>query len=116
VTWFGPVTHKQAGEYYRDADVFILPTLSDGFAITQLEAQAYRLPIIASRRCGEVVQDHVNGLLLSDPGNEAIESAIRFCLAHPKELARLSQHATHREGYNISRLSQRLSALWCEQV
>ena len=56
VKWFGPVTRKQATEYYRDADVFILPTLSDGFAITQLEAQAYGLPVIASKFCGNVVE------------------------------------------------------------
>src|SRR6266403_4362658 len=46
--WFGPVTRKQAAERYRAADIFILPTLSDGFAITQLEAQAYGLPVISS--------------------------------------------------------------------
>src|SRR5438094_3963559 len=35
VKWFGPVTRENAADYYRNADVFILPTLSDGFAITQ---------------------------------------------------------------------------------
>src|SRR5262249_42870523 len=49
VKWFGPVTRERAAERYRAADVFILPTLSDGFAITQLEAQAHGLPIISSR-------------------------------------------------------------------
>ena len=78
--WFGAVTRNQAANYYRNADVFILPTLSDGFAITQLEAQAHRLPLIASSRCGDVVEHNVNGLLLNDPSVEAIESAIRFCL------------------------------------
>src|SRR5205823_12679449 len=39
VKWFDPVTRKQAAGFYRNADVFILPTLSDGFAITHLEAQ-----------------------------------------------------------------------------
>src|SRR4029077_11465142 len=37
VKWFGPVTREKAAECYENADVFILPTLSDGFAITQLE-------------------------------------------------------------------------------
>jgi glycosyltransferase involved in cell wall biosynthesis len=47
--WLGPVTRHKAAEFYRDADVFILPTLSDGFAITQIEAQAHGLPVIASK-------------------------------------------------------------------
>src|SRR4029077_18394116 len=52
VKWFGPVTREKAADYYRNADLFILPTLSDGFAITQLEAQAHGLPVIASKCCG----------------------------------------------------------------
>jgi glycosyltransferase involved in cell wall biosynthesis len=111
VKWFGPATRKQAAEYYRNADVFILPTLSDGFAITQLEAQAYGLPLIASRRCGEVVQHNVNGLLLDDPSAEAIESAIRFCLQNPNELARFSRCSTVGESYSVALLGERLAAV-----
>jgi glycosyltransferase involved in cell wall biosynthesis len=111
VKWFGPATRKQAAEYYRNADVFILPTLSDGFAITQLEAQAYGLPLIASRRCGEVVQDNVNGLLLDDPSAEAIKSAIRFCLQNPNELARFSRRSTIGESYSVALLGERLFAV-----
>src|SRR5207248_1735602 len=51
VRWFGRATRDQARKYYLEADVFLLPTLSDGFALTQLEAQAHGLPIIGSRRC-----------------------------------------------------------------
>src|SRR6266481_1765771 len=65
--WFGPVTRKQAAERYRAADIFILPTLSDGFAITQLEAQAYGLPIISSTFCGRVVESGRNGIILEEP-------------------------------------------------
>ena len=111
VKWFGPVTRKQAAEYYRNADVFILPTLSDGFAITQLEAQAHGLPLIVSRRCGDVVQDNVNGVLLDDSSTEAIESAIRFCLQNPNELARFSRCSTVGESYSVTRLGERLVAV-----
>src|SRR6266566_1737680 len=111
VKWFGPVTRKQATEFYRDADVFILPTLSDGFAITQLEAQAHGLPLIVSRSCGEVVQHNVNGLLLDDPSAEAIESAIRFCLQNPNELARFSRRSTVGEDYSVALLGERLFAV-----
>jgi hypothetical protein len=110
VKCFGPVTRNLAAEFYRNADVFILPTLSDGFAITQLEAQAYGLPLIVSRRCGEVVQDNVNGLLLDAPSAEAIESAIRFCLQNPNELARFSRRSTVGESYSVALLGERLFA------
>src|SRR6266566_4895904 len=111
VKWFGPVTRKQSADFYKSADVFILPTLSDGFAITQLEAQAHGLPLIVSRSCGEVVQHNVNGLLLDDPSAEAIESAIRFCLQNPNELARFSRRSTVGEDYSVALLGERLFAV-----
>src|SRR4051794_15627738 len=56
IKWFGVAPRGKAESYYRDADVFILPTLSDGSGLTQLEAQAWKLPVIASRYCGDVVR------------------------------------------------------------
>lgn len=76
VSWIGPVPRSQVAEQYRRADGFILPTLSDGFALTQLEALGHGLPVIASKRCGEVVEDGVNGLILADCEPSTIAHAI----------------------------------------
>lgn len=83
VRFLGPVARSEVSRYYLDADVFILPTLSDGFALTQLEALAYGLPVIASRNCGEVVQHGKNGLLLEDVEPEPIANAIRNFAKQP---------------------------------
>jgi glycosyltransferase involved in cell wall biosynthesis len=90
IQWVGPVARNKVRNYYEQADVFILPALSDSFALTQLEAVAHRLPLIASRRCGEVVIDRVNGLLLEEPAAAAIEEALQFCLHNPDQLAQFS--------------------------
>ena len=66
--------------YYCDADVFILPTLSDGFGLTQLEAQAWKLPVIASRYCGDVVRDGFNGVVLEEVSARAIADVLVRCL------------------------------------
>ena len=59
VRWVGPIARGEVAKWYREADVFMFPTHSDGFGLTQLEAQAWKLPVIASPFCGEVVQpDH----------------------------------------------------------
>jgi glycosyltransferase involved in cell wall biosynthesis len=71
---------------YDWADVFSLPTHSDGFAITQLEAQARRLPVIASRHCAAVVRDGENGRLLAEVSPEAIAECLREILAEPAAL------------------------------
>ena len=66
VKWVGPVARSEVARYYQEADVFILPTLSDGYALTQLEALANGLPVLASKNCGEAVIDGVNGWVLED--------------------------------------------------
>jgi glycosyltransferase involved in cell wall biosynthesis len=111
VRWLGPVARNKVRIYFEQADVFILPTLSDGFGLTQLEALAHRLPVIASRRCGEVVTDRVNGLLLEEPTVAAIEGALRSCLRNPNQLAQFSENATIGEQFTLSCLGGNLSRL-----
>jgi glycosyltransferase involved in cell wall biosynthesis len=113
IRWLGPVPRNKVQNYYEQADVFILPTLSDGFALSQLEAIAHQLPLIASRRCGEVVIDHVNGLVLEEPTAVAIEEALQFCLHNPNQLAQFSKNATLRERFTLSCLGANLCTHAC---
>jgi glycosyltransferase involved in cell wall biosynthesis len=62
--------------YYREADLFILPTLSDGYALTQLEAMAHGLPVLASRYCGAAVRPGENGFVIEDLSAAGIAEAI----------------------------------------
>ncbi len=111
VKWFGPVTRKETAEKYRAADVFILPTLSDGFAITQLEAQAYGLPVISSKCCGGVVENGRNGVILEEPSAECIAAAIRDCVADPNRLRILAAGSHVQNEFTTGMLGQRLQNL-----
>lgn len=64
IRWIGPVSRSETSRYYQEADVFLFPTLSDGFGLTQLEALAWKLPVITSKNCGEVVKNNINGFIL----------------------------------------------------
>jgi glycosyltransferase involved in cell wall biosynthesis len=114
--WFGPVTRNQATEFYRNADVFILPTLSDGFAITQLEAQAHGLPVIASKFCGKVVENGVNGVILEEPTAACIAATIRDCIADTVRLQKFGAASHLHDEFTIEALAEQLqkvgSALW----
>ena len=109
--WLGSVSRNEVNKFYRNADLLVFPTLSDGFGLTQLEAQAHGLPVIASRCCGEVVKHGMNGLLLDESVAEAIVEALRFCLAHPGQLAAFSAASRIEERFSIDALSQNLLAL-----
>ena len=111
VKWFGPVTGREAAEKYRAADLFILPTLSDGFAITQLEAQAHGLPVIASRFCGRVIEGGRNGMILEEPSAACIAAAIRDCIVDPSRLQSLAAGSRVANEFTIDALAQRLQEL-----
>jgi glycosyltransferase involved in cell wall biosynthesis len=76
VHWIGPLPRTTVSAAYASADAMILPSLSDGFAITQLESLANQTPVIASRNCGKVVEHGVNGWLLANLEPETIAATI----------------------------------------
>ena len=80
VRWVGSVTRSDVMSHCRESDVLVFPSHSDGFGMAQVEAQQWRLPIIASQSCGRVVRDDVNGLLLADVSPQAIAGALRRTL------------------------------------
>ena len=89
----GRLTRDETDEAYRRAHVFVLPTLSDGFAITQLEAMAHGLPVIATPNCGQVVTDGLNGLIVPVRDSQALAEALAT-LNNDRELVRsMSQEA-----------------------
>ena len=98
---YGPCRRSDAGRFYREADVFILPTFSDGFALTQLEAQAAGLPVIASRHCGDVVRDGVNGLLLDTVDAQSIRAAIERLLVAPAILRACAARSAVDERFSL---------------
>jgi glycosyltransferase involved in cell wall biosynthesis len=111
VRWVGQVARNETGKFYRDADVFIFPTFSDGFGLTQLEAQAFALPVIASRNCGNVVKHGRNGMLLSEITSEEIGMRIGEMLADPSMLNRMSMNAIEDvSAYNLDRQARLLEA------
>lgn len=116
IHWIGSISRGRARSFYEQADLLILPTLSDGFALTQLEALAYRLPVLASRNCGRVVQHDVNGLLLDGITPGDIESALRYCLNNPARLAAFSERSIVGKEFSLEKLGKRLLSLPGQQL
>ena len=76
VEFVGRVERDRAAELYRQADVFALPTISDGFAITQLEAMAHGLPVVTTPNCGDVVTPGIDGTIVPVGDAKALAAAL----------------------------------------
>jgi glycosyltransferase involved in cell wall biosynthesis len=108
IKWYGPVSRSDAAKYYSAADLFIFPTLSDGFGLTQLEAQSWKLPIIASSHCGAVVDDGRNGSVLSAVSGESIAQALLHLMRAPALLQEMSDRSGVAECCSLQSLSSSL--------
>lgn len=108
---FGVAARSDVARYYRDADLFILPTHSDGFGLTQLEAQSWKLPVIASRYCGDVVTHNVNGLILDGVSGPTIAETLRQLLRAPECLQTMSDNSRVDERFSLGSLAASLSTL-----
>lgn len=98
IRWIGPVSRSDVLQHYRDSDVLVFASLSDGFGMAQIEAQGEGLPVVASRSCGSVVTDGVNGMLLDEPSPRAIAGALRQLAGDSSLLQRFSRSASPYQG------------------
>jgi glycosyltransferase involved in cell wall biosynthesis len=91
--FLGKVPRVRTAEIYKSADVFVLPTVSDGFAITQIEAMGFGLPVVTTPNCGEVVTHGHDGLIVPACDSKALAEALLSLVRDPKLVESMSQNA-----------------------
>lgn len=112
VEWLGAVPRSEAHRLYRSADVFVLPTLSDGFAITQVEALAHGLPVVATSNCGAVVEDGRTGFLVPARNARALAAAVQRFIREPGLAARMrSACLAAAADYSVASYANRLESI-----
>lgn len=111
IFWEGPVTRHAVMAWYRSSDVLAFPSHSDGFGMAQVEAQAWGLPVIASRACGRVVRDGETGILLAEVSTAAIAGALRRLIDQPDLLAQYSARGRASRRPGLDELGTALLAL-----
>lgn len=77
---------EKLNRFYSLADIFVLPSLWEGFGIVLLEAMQFKLPIIASNVAAipELVKDGYNGLLVAPGDPESLSVAIKGLIESPE--------------------------------
>ncbi len=76
VKFFNPTRRTQ--EYLCVMDIFVMPSIQEGLGISILEAQAQKIPVIASNVGGipDIIEDRITGILVEPKDESAISKAI----------------------------------------
>lgn len=102
-------------KYLAAADMFILPSRSEGLPIALLEAMSLGLPIVATRVQGveEVVMEQQHGLLVPIGDVTALSDAILQLLRNPQLGCKLGDAAKQRvvESYSVDHMGERYLSL-----
>jgi D-inositol-3-phosphate glycosyltransferase len=109
-TWLGiddvvrfapPVPRAELPQWYRAADLVIVPSYSESFGLVALEAQACGTPVVATAVGGlrTAVADGISGVLVDGHDPKAWSSVISRLLQEPQRRVLLSmgaiEHASH---------------------
>jgi len=108
VSFHGVVSNEQLEQLYRDADVFVLPSIVDargdteGLGIVLVEALAFRTPVVACDVGGiaDVIRHGETGLLVAEKDADALAAAVLQLLDNPELAQRLvNAGMAHAQSY-----------------
>jgi len=93
VHFWGRKDQEELVDLYAQSDVFVMPSLTEGFGLVFLEAMASGMPIIGSQAGGiaEVVEQGQNGILVPPGDPIELAAALRRLLTDPDLYARLKR-------------------------
>lgn len=95
VIFKGYLEHDELLQEYAKADIFVMPTLKEGFGMSVYEAMCCGMPVITSDIGGlpELVDDGLSGVLVEPGCVESLSRAINNLIARPEYADALARSA-----------------------
>lgn len=111
---------KDVTDHLLAADVFVLPSSTEGMSNALLEAMAAGLPIVATGIPGnsDLIRDGDNGVLVEPGDPAAAAAAVSRLLSAPEQAARLGQAARDMavSHFAIQRVGRAYESLYAEML
>lgn len=94
VILLGEMPHNKIGEYLAKADLFILPSVQEGFGVGLIEALLCKKPVIGTNSGGipDIIKDGETGLLVPPKDPVALAEAIKLLLRNKRLARRLAKN------------------------
>jgi D-inositol-3-phosphate glycosyltransferase len=106
-----PAPREVLADYYRAADLTVVPSYNESFGLVALESQACGTPVVAARVGGLVtaVEDEVSGLLIDGHSPHDYATVIRTLVREPSRRLVLSDGAVrHAERFGWGATAERI--------
>lgn len=119
VTFVGKVPNEKVPEYMSASDVFVLPSVSEGFPVVILEAMASGLPIVATKVGGlpEIVKDGESGFLVEPSNPEQLADRVLTLLKNEDSRQRMIMNNRNKvQQYSWENTVGQLEAIYSRVV
>ena len=111
---------KDVSRILSGLDIFVLPTLGEGFGLVLLEAMAHRLPIISTNTMAvpEIVEDRITGLLVPPKDAEALREAIEVLIKSPGKRVTMGKKGCEKlmKAFSVDQMVSRTKDLYLEEL
>lgn len=119
VKFQGRVPNEEVPKFMAAADIFVMPSMFEGFSNAIIEAMASGLPIIATRAGGNasVIEDGVNGFLVETKNYEQLAEKILLLAESDVLRNEISENNKKKaEEYRWERIITRLEEVYCSLI
>ena len=101
-------------------DIFVLPTLGEGFGLVLLEAMAHHLPIISTNAMAvpEIVENHKAGLLVPPKDIKALRETIKKLMNSPEKRMSMGERGYEKllKTFSVERMVERTKNLYLQEI
>ena len=114
-----PCPQRELADWYRAADIVLVPSHSESFGLVALEAQACGTPVVAAAVGGlrTAVRDGYSGLLVDGHDPVVWARVLAALVGSPRKLAELSLGALeHAAGFGWPLTAERLIGLYTDAI
>lgn len=109
---------SEAEKYFKASDVFVLPSVFEGFGIVILEAFRASIPVVATAIEGpkELIEDNVNGLLFEPRDYKALaDRIVKFYESRElREKIGNGGYLSYKDKFNIKSYAEQMEKLYLE--
>ena len=114
VTFTGMVTGEEKLKMYSKSDIFVLPSYSENFGMTVIEAMASCIPVIISNKVGiyKEVEENKAGIVV-EPNAESLYKGMKVLLDNENLRRKYIENANKMvKNYDINKVADRMIEIY----